>query len=205
MRNKRGILCMTLGLLLVLASLGLTGYNIWDESRAGDAAEERFEELLSYTTEAKEELPDYALPDYVVDPRIDMPTVEIDGYDYIGYLAIPELELDLPVMSSWSYPRMKIAPCRYAGSAYLDNMVIAAHNYDRHFGRLKDLEMGSPICFTDVDGNEFHYTVIALEQLRPNQVADMVTGEWDLTLFTCTRGGQQRVTVRCERVEETAG
>lgn len=202
MRNRRGILCMALGLLLVLAALCLTGYNVWDESRAGNIADVTFQTLRFQTEESREELPEYILPDYLVDPRFEMPTVEIDGYDYIGCLDIPSLELSLPVMSSWSYPQLKIAPCRYTGSAYLDTMIVAAHNYDRHFGRLKNLEPGAVVRFTDTDGNVFNYSVTSLELLWPYQTAEMLSGEWDLTLFTCTLGGRQRVTVRCARMDE---
>lgn len=205
MRNKRGAFCMVAGLLLVLAALLLTGYNLWDEGRAGDAADVTFQALKLQTGENQEELPEYILPDYLVDPRFEMPTVEIDGYDYIGYLDIPSLELSLPVMSDWSYPQLKIAPCRYTGSVYLDNMILAAHNYDRHFGRLKTLEGGELVRFTDVDGNVFDFSVTELELLWPEQTEEMLSGEWDLTLFTCTLGGRQRVTVRCDRIEDAAG
>ena len=128
-----------------------------------------------------------------------------DGHAYIGYLSLPTLELDLPVMSEWSYPKMKIAPCRYWGSVYLDNMVIAAHNYVDHFGRLGSIAVGDPVIFTDVDGNVFEYTVSELLQLNPNQTLNMVKGlDWDLTLFTCTASGRQRLTVRCVRTEKGA-
>lgn len=30
----------------------------------------------------------------------------------------------------------------------------------------------------------------------------MITGDWDLTLFTCTPGGQLRIAVRCIRAAE---
>ena len=205
MENKKGAFCMAAGFLLVLASLLLTGYNVWDEGRAGDAADATFQALKFQTEEGQEELPEYILPDYLVDPRFEMPTVEIDGYDYIGYLDIPSLELSLPVMSEWSYPQLKIAPCRYAGSVYLDDMILAAHNYDRHFGRLKNLEGGELVRFTDVDGNVFDFSVTELELLWPEQTEEMLSGEWDLTLFTCTLGGRQRVTVRCDRIEDMAG
>ncbi len=33
-------------------------------------------------------------------------------------------------------------------------------------------------------------------------VEEMITGDWDLTLFTCTLGGQTRVTVRCQLIEK---
>nr|WP_325189396.1 sortase [uncultured Oscillibacter sp.] len=202
MENKKGAFCMAAGFLLVLAALLL---NVWDEGRAGDAADATFQALKFQTEEGREELPEYILPDYLVDPRFEMPTVEIDGYDYIGYLDIPSLELSLPVMSEWSYPQLKIAPCRYAGSVYLDDMILAAHNYDRHFGRLKNLEGGELVRFTDVDGNVFDFSVTELELLWPEQTEEMLSGEWDLTLFTCTLGGRQRVTVRCDRIEDMAG
>ncbi|WP_300691387.1 sortase [uncultured Oscillibacter sp.] len=205
MENKKGAFCMAAGFLLVLAALLLTGYNVWDEGRAGDAADATFQALKFQTEEGQEELPEYILPDYLVDPRFEMPTVEIDGYDYIGYLDIPSLELSLPVMSEWSYPQLKIAPCRYAGSVYLDDMILAAHNYDRHFGRLKNLEGGELVRFTDVDGNVFDFSVTELELLWPEQTEEMLSGEWDLTLFTCTLGGRQRVTVRCDRIEDMTG
>ena len=37
------------------------------------------------------------VPDYVLFPDMEMPTIEVDGHDYIGTLSIPELGLELPV------------------------------------------------------------------------------------------------------------
>ncbi len=149
------------------------------------------------------ELPENILPVYELAPEIDMPTVEIDGHAYVGYIDIPTLGLNLPVMSEWTYPKMKIAPCKYWGSVYLDNMVICAHNYVNHFGKLGNIAVGAPVTFTDVEGNVFEYTVSEMIQLWPNQTLEMVKGlDWDLTLFTCDRSGRQRITVRCVRVEE---
>lgn len=144
-----------------------------------------------------ESLEEAYIPDYILNPEMDMPEEEVDGQKYIGVLKIPVLSLELPVISEWSYPSLRIAPCRYAGSAYLNSMVIAAHNYYSHFGYLKDLSPGDEVTFTDVDGNIFRYEVSALEILSPFAVEEMTNGDWDLTLFTCTVGGQSRVTIRC--------
>lgn len=124
---------------------------------------------------------------------------EIDGYRYIGVLYVPSLQLELPVMEEWDYDRLKIAPCRYFGSAYLDNMVIVAHNYPAHFSSLKWVPDGTEIIFTDMDGNEFHYAVSSVETLQPEQTADMIDSGYALTLFTCNTGGQTRCTIRCDR------
>lgn len=209
--GKKSTAFMAIGSLLLIASLGLTVYNINDNQRAGFEAGYIAEQLESglaeNTLEQKTQkdrvhfAPETAaeeIPDYILNPEMDMPTTQIDGADYIGILDMPTLGLKLPVMSDWNYPSLKIAPCRYSGSAYKGNFVIAAHNYTYHFGTIKNLGIGDRITFTDSDGNVFQYQVAAIETLDPYAVEDMVAGGWSLTLFTCTVGGQSRVTVRCE-------
>ena len=39
------------------------------------------------------------------------------------------------------------------------------------------------------------------EVLAPTDIEGMESGDWDLTMFTCTIGGKSRVTVRCDRLE----
>ena len=102
-------------------------------------------------------------------------------------------------MSECSYPKLKLAPCRYQGSAYLNDLIICAHNYKVHFGRLKELEQGNEIIFPDAAGNGFSYLVTETKILATTDTEDteMMEDEgWDLTLFTCTVGGQSRVTAR---------
>jgi sortase A len=145
------------------------------------------------------------LPSYIQNPEMAMPVAQVDGHDYIGLLEIPDIGITLPVMSEWNYPSLRIAPCRYTGTIYMHNMVIAAHNYDSHFGRLKYLSPGATVKFTDMDGNEFTYEVGETEILAPTAIEDMTYSDWDLTLFTCTIGGKTRVTVRCRLVSDSYG
>ena len=79
-------------------------------------------------------------------------------------------------------------------------IMLMAHNYPTHFGRLNDLSEGSEIIFTDMDGNIWQYQVVVKDVLNPEDVEEMVAGEYDLTLFTCTRGGSYRVTLRCDKI-----
>lgn len=119
------------------------------------------------------------------------------GSDYVGVLTIPRFGLVLPVQSEWSNANAKVSPCRYYGSADTSDMIIAAHNYKSHFGRLKDLDEGDVVFFMDALGNSRSYSVLNIEILEGTDVDKMKAGEdWDLTLFTCTYGGKHRVTVR---------
>ena len=205
-KNQIGKIFTITGLLLFAAALALSVYNLWDGYRAEQSREKLLEEYrdknqnISDEGEQAEES-DGQIPDYQLNPEMEMPEVmleELDGAACIGVLEIPEIDLKLPVLSEWSYPLLKKAPCRYSGSAYLDNLVIAAHNYRTHFGKLKELETGDEVIFTDAAGNRFEYKVAVVEALTPQSVEDMTSGEWALSLFTCTLDGKNRVTVRCD-------
>lgn len=207
MGRKKGTILVTLGVLLLIGALGLTGYNFWDAQRAQDAVQTITEAIVEDIPAPvqQEAIPmdpeEIEIPDYILNPKMEMPTANYEGWDCIGVLEIPSEGLVLPVISEWSYPALRIAPCRYTGSAYTDDLIIAAHNYRAHFGSLQKLQEGEEIVFTDIDGNVFRYEVAVRETLQPTAVEEMQSGEWDLTLFTCTVGGSYRVTVRCERIE----
>ena len=98
------------------------------------------------------------------------------------------------------------APGRYSGSLYNDDLVIAGHNYTRHFSPIKHLAAGTEVLFVDMDGVVWHYAVSASEVLQPTQIEQMTTktsaDSWDLTLFTCTTGGQARYALRCVRTDK---
>ena len=215
MKQKIGKICMALGALLILASLGLLAYNKWDAARADKASQQvlgELEDTLTKTMEEKTKADEVVLQPEL-DPTQPMTEVELEGWNYIGYLSIPSIGLNLPVMSEWSYAGLKIAPGRYSGSTYADNMVVCAHNSAKHFSPIKWLAEGAEVYFTDMDGMRWSYEVSVVETIQPTQIEKMTektedSENWDLTLFTCTTGGSARCAVRCVRtgypVMETA-
>ncbi len=190
------------GLLLLAAALVLTGMNLLEDQQAGAKSERVRKELERQVPETLLQTAGPEVPDYMLYPEQEMPISEIGGQDYIGILEIPSLQISLPVMSQWSYENLKTAPCRYYGSAYKENMVIAGHNYRAHFGGLRSLSPGAQVKFTDMEGNGFVYEVAGIEILEPDAVEALVDEAWDLTLFTCTYGGENRVAVRCVAADE---
>lgn len=215
---KKGNAFIKTGLLLIAAALIFTGYNLWDSRRAGKASDDLMRQIgpmintdpvpvhgrIAVSGENGWEYHpgEIEYPDYILNPNMDMPVVQIEGKEYIGIVSIPSIERTMTVCSSWSYKNLKKSACRYEGSAYLDNMVICAHNYNKHFGPLRHLRYNDTVTFTDIDGNVFNYKVVEIETLPPSGVEQMTSGDWDLTLFTCTLDLTGRLAVRCERVEE---
>lgn len=194
-----------IGACLILLAGCLTCYNIYDNNRAYDFAVRGIHAVRTSIAKqvalvADSDLP--VVPDYQLDPDMEMPALELDGSRYIGLISLPEQDMELPVLSECSDAGLRQAPCRYSGSIYDDDCIIAGHNYRSHFGRLGLSQIGDRVVFTDIDGNEFIYEVVKVETVAGTDVEGAKSGDWDLTLFTCTLGGQNRILVRCERLIE---
>lgn len=195
---------IALGFVLILAAAALTGYNLLEARQAQQTSIALVQTLKEQITPVQAESADTPVENPVETPLHDkfplmeMPVVTIDEQGYVGMLQIPSLSLELPVTADWSYAALKESPCRYQGSAYTGDLIVMAHNYDSHFGKLKELRPEDVVTFTDTAGNTFTYRVVELETLPGTAVEDMAAGEWDLTLFTCTYSGRSRVTIRCE-------
>ena len=152
-----GVICVLLGVVLLLAALGLYGYNRWEDAQAGAEAQTVVQDLQEKVVEQTQSAASApAIDTSSLDP--ELPVVELDGYEYVGTVSIPAIGIDLPVMSEWSYPKLKISPCRQFGSSRTDDLVIAAHNYESHFGKIGTLALGDEVRFTDMDGIENHDT-----------------------------------------------
>ena len=203
MKNKAKIFTW-IGKVCLLFALLLHLYNIYDNMNQDQNQKQILEQYLQKNNR-QQDTSLIQIPDYLLNPEMEMPEVslpELEEAGCIGILEIPSINIKLPVLSTWSYSLLKKAPCRYTGSIYLDNMVIAAHNSEAHFKKISNLQKGDIVTFTDAVGNVFTYTVAGIELLQPDEVENMTNGQWPLTLFTCTYGGASRVTVRCKKNTE---
>lgn len=188
MKNKVGFSLMIFGLFLILSSFGLMMYNRYEDKHASQTSQRVIQQMQIDIETIKKQ-------------NEEMPIVEIEEYSYIGYLSIPRLDLELPVMADWSYKQLKIAPCRQTGSTVTDDLVIAAHNYRSHFGYIGSLNYNDRILFTNMNGETIEYAVQLIEQLEANESDRMLFSEWDLTLYTCNYSGQSRITIRANRLQ----
>lgn len=210
---------MAVGAALILSALVLLLHNRYADARAGREAEtllagveaaissqaaaeqEKIRPRGQETRPTGEETGTEPTAPEALDP--EMPVAMLEGYGYVGYVEIPALGLKLPVMSDWDYTRLEIAPCRQFGSSRTDDLVIAAHNFESHFGRLKEMSLGNTVTFTDMAGIVNTYRAEMIETLSPKDVEAVQNSGYDLVLYTCTRDGQERVAVFCNRTGES--
>lgn len=209
MKKAHGVCCIIFGAILLIAALSLVLYNKDENEKSGETAKSILQELkvdipetttAEVTTTIENDLfAEYAQYYMTTTVVTEEATKIIDNNSYIGIIEIPALDIELPVMSELSYPNLKISPCRYKGTVAEKNIIIAAHNYNTHFGRLNELYSGGEIIFTDMNGYPHYYEVVQIQEINGKDIDSMDFGsenEWDLTLFTCTLSGQSRVTVR---------
>lgn len=180
-------------------------YNAQEDDDAEEFASQKLPDIQSVIVQRREkalaeEDDVYNSPVFTSEEDLNdykMEAVFIDGYAYIGYLTVPSVELELPIMDRWTEELIKLAPCRYYGSLETHDLVIAGHNYKKGFRKLHSISKGDAVYFMDMNGIVHTYVVEEIEVLNADDVQPMVSSGWDLSLYTCTYNGKQRLTVRC--------
>ena len=211
MKSKAGIFCIVLGVLLILGALALALWNHREDAAAAKSTEEIVPQLVQQIQEntaaenadmEAEIIPELQKPlELLTEEDKKMAEIGIGGHLYIGYLSIPALDLELPIMSKWTYEKLLIAPCRYSGSIRGEDLVLMAHNYKSHFGLLPSLDIGDSVYFIDMAGAVYSYLVSEKLVISGTDADKLAAGEWGLTLFTCTNSGKSRYIVRCKLQE----
>ena len=194
--SKIGKKLIIIGISLIIISSILSIHNIYEENKAGKNSIAVLDNMKDTIVENVQNI------NNEIEKEKNMQTININGYDYIGTITIPSLNLELPIMSEYDYDRLKISPCRYYGSIYTNDLIICAHSYKTHFKYISNLNQGDKIIITDTLGINYIYEVLEIEILNPNDVSKMIDNEFDLTLYTCTNDGLKRITVRCNRIYE---
>lgn len=199
MRRKLSGILIGLGILMILGAAGLLLHNRQEADRAASFSADVLPEISRFVEAAQETA---TAPPLVTDPQApprEMPVARIDGRDYVGVLTIPAIGYETPVQAECSLALLQYSACRFHGSTYGGDLVLCAHNYNRLYSDLASLRPGDAVWFTDMDGLTWTYEVADLEILAPDMVTEMNDSGYELSFFTCTYGGQARLTLRCVR------
>ncbi len=144
---------------------------------------------------------------------IDVPdeqkSVASDGTEYytIGVVNIPSLEVNYPILSTYSDELLKIAPCKFHGPNpnEIGNLCIAGHNYrnSKFFSKVPDMELGDIIEITDLGGNTVEYKVYDMFIVNPDELdctSQLTGGKKEITLITCTDDNKQRHIIKAREI-----
>ena len=189
--NKFSKYLIILGILCVLLSITLYIKNKYQELDTGKKSKEILDIIeTKINVSDKEE----------IKTNTEDLVLNISGYDYIGVINIPSLNIKLPIMRETDYDRLAISPCKYYGNITTNDLVLCAHDYVNQFGKISNLKEDDIVIITDVLGNNYVYKVVLTEELNPTDITNMIDSPFDLTLYTCSYGALKRITVRCNRI-----
>lgn len=199
MKQLRAVVLIVLGLSMILTS----AYFFSQHEREAEVAGENARLLLTALTHEiernrEQELYDTAQREQTVG---QMPQTSLQGYDLVGIIRVPAVGVELPVLNNWSYPLLKLSPCRYSGSIEGQDLILMGHNYKTHFAPLRQVVPGAQVEFLDTGGTSHTFVVAETEVLKPTQLDELTASDYALTIFTCTPGGQSRFVVRCSLSE----
>lgn len=140
-----------------------------------------------------------------IEQKIEVPDEQkltaSDGTIYytIGVINIPSINVNYPILSTYTDELLKIAPCRFHGPNpnEVGNLCIAGHNYknSKFFSKVPNLQLGDKIEITDLSGRMLTYIVYDKFIVNPDELectSQLTNGNKEITLITCTNDNKQR-------------
>lgn len=145
----------------------------------------------------------------VVDVPEEQKSVASDGTEYftIGVVNIPSINVNYPILSTYTDALLKIAPCKFHGPNpnEVGNLCIAGHNYrnSKFFSKVPDMQLGDIIEITDLSGNTVEYKVYDMFIVNPDELgctSQLTEGRKEITLITCTDDNKQRHIIKAREI-----
>ncbi len=149
------------------------------------------------------------LKEVPVDIPDEQKTVASDGTEYytIGVINIPSIDVNYPILSTYSDALLKIAPCKFHGPNpnEVGNLCIAGHNYknSKFFSKVPSLDKGDIIEITDLGDNTLKYEVYDKFIVNPDELectSQKTEGKREITLITCTNDNKQRYIIKAREI-----
>lgn len=144
-----------------------------------------------------------------VDVPEEQKSIASDGTVYytIGVINIPSINVNYPILSTYSDALLKISPCKFHGPNpnEVGNLCIAGHNYknSKFFSKVPTLKNGDKVEITDLGGNTVKYAVYDKYIVNPDELectSQLTNGKKEITLITCTNDNKKRYIIKAREV-----
>jgi len=133
--------------------------------------------------------------------------VEYKGYNVVGIIKIPKIEIEYPIIDKTDEETLKISITKFWGNDVNDigNFTVSGHNYldGTMFGKTKKLNIGDKIEMTDLSGKMIEYEIFDKYVVDSNDVEcvkSIKENTREITLITCTNGRSNRLIIKAREI-----
>lgn len=218
MENKYGklltaiLIIVVVGVLILLGFLGFDVYKKFTTEKAiADVVDEYDKTLNNINDENTEntENGDLNIPilnetlgDTNTSSSSGSSKVTYQGYDVVGKIEIPAIDLEYPILdrATASSIELAVAVSYGPGPNKVGNTVIVGHNYRNgsFFGNNDKLQLGDKVYITDNSGTRIKYNIYNIYETSPDDGDYMIrdtNGKREISLSTCTDNSKARLVI----------
>lgn len=135
-------------------------------------------------------------------------TASGDTYSIVGTIIIDKININLHILSKFTYEILKVSVCRLWGPEHpneIGNFCIVGHNYrnTKSFSKLSELEIGDTFEILDTNQKSVKYKIYDKNIVDPTDVSSLeqdTDGKMIVTLITCTNDSKQRYIIKAEAI-----
>ena len=121
--------------------------------------------------------------------------IDIYGDSYVGILAIPQIDLNLPILNNCDNGNLDKGICLYG---FNDRYIIAGHNRTSQFRKITQLKNGDKAIIYNTRSIKNEYSLVKIEKINSSDYSLLMDADYALTLFTCDFSGNMRYVLRFE-------
>lgn len=141
------------------------------------------------------------------DKRTKKVELKYQGYDVIGLIEIPAINLEYPILDKTTKATMRTSISRFSGGDIneVGNVSLAGHNNysGTMFGKNKNLKLKDKVLLTNLAGVTIEYEIYDIFVTDPDDTSILETKDEtkrEVTLITCKNGRSERLIIKAREI-----
>lgn len=200
-KNKKLFIYKILFIILIIALIIIIGVILQKRNQDQKYEEENLEIVELFHSEEE------AIVDDEQSEDAEKIQLQYQGYNVIGLIEIPAIDLEYPILEKTTQETMNISISRFYGGDINEygNVSLAGHNNysGTMFGKNHNLKLEDKVLLTDLTGRTIEYEIYDIFSTDPNDTSILETTEPDkreVTLITCKNGRSKRLIIKAREI-----
>ncbi len=200
-KNKKILVYRILIIILIIAG-SIVGGMLFNKQREDRVYDEENKELVSLFHDEIEK-------NSKNDKEKKKVELTYKGYNVIGLIEIPEIDLEYPIIDRTTKITMATSISRFSGGEVNEygNISLAGHNNysGTMFGKNKKLKLKDKVLLTDLTGNTIEYEIYKIFVTNPDDVSILESKDKtirEVTLITCKNGRSERLIIKAREIKK---